>query len=87
MRALLSRTQMFVVAALFSLVACIDRGDPTDPGAHVGPTAAVAVVAVRLPVASLEVGHVATAVATAVDASGDEVTGASVQWSSSDTTI
>ncbi len=87
MRALLSRPQMFVVAALISLVACIDRGDPTDPGAHVGTTAAVAVVAVRLPVASLEVGHVATAVATAVDASGEEVSGASVEWASSDTTI
>jgi hypothetical protein len=87
MRALLSRAQMFAIAAVFSLLACVDRGDPTDPGTHVGPTSVVATVAVRLPVASLEVGHVATAEATAVDASGDEVSGAAVQWSSSDTSV
>jgi hypothetical protein len=87
MRALLSRPQMFVIAAVFSLLACVDRGDPTDPGTRVGSTSEVAAVAVQLPVASLEVGHVATAVATAVDASGEEVSGASVEWSSSDTSV
>ena len=87
MRALLSRPQMFVVAAIISLLACVDRGDPTDPGSHEQPTSAVVVVAVRLPVASLEVGHVATAEATAVDASGEAVSGASVEWSSSDTSV
>ena len=87
MRALFSRPQMFAIVAVISLLACVDRGGPTDPGAHVGTASAVAAVAVRLPVASLEVGHVATAVATAVDASGEEVSGASVEWSSSDTTV
>src|SRR3569833_3730167 len=87
MRALLSRPRMFVLATIISLLACVDRGDPTAPGGHVATQSGVASVAVRLDVASLEVRHAAPAVATPVDASGEEVSGASVQWSSSDTSI
>ena len=87
MRALLSRPQMFVVATIISLLACVDRGDPTAPGGHPGPPSSVASVAVRLDAPSVEVRHAATAVATAGDASGDAVSGASVSWASSDTNI
>ncbi len=89
MRAPLTGRLVLLVAVALSLVACVDRGDPTDPGAPNPPKtpSGVITVAVRLPVASLEVGKVASAVATPMNDAGQPVPSASVSWSTSDTSI
>ena len=80
---------MLIAAVVFSLIACVDRGDPTDPGAPGTPTSpsGVITVAVRLPVSSLEVGRTITAAATPMNDAGEAVPTAPVAWSSSDTSI
>ena len=88
MRAPATHRSMLITAIVFSLIACVDRGDPTDPGAPKTPTpSGVITVAVRLPVASLEVGKVAAAAATPMNDAGQAVPSAHVAWSSSDTSI
>jgi len=76
---------MVFAAVVFSLVACIERGDPTDPGSPKTPS--VITVAVRLPAPSLEVGTVITVSATAMNDAGQAVQTAPVSWASSDTSI
>ena len=76
---------MLFAAVVFSLVACVERGDPTDPGSPKTPT--VITVAVRLPAPSLEVGTAITASATAMNDAGQAVQTAPVSWASSDTSI
>lgn len=76
---------MFAVAVVFALFACVDRSDPTAPGTP--NTSDDVTVAVRLPVASLEVGHTVTAVAVAKTSSGQTVSVDSIEWSTSDTSI
>jgi uncharacterized protein YjdB len=80
-----ARTPLCVAIILCSL-ACVDRGDPTAPATS-RPSTIVAAVDVRLPAASLEVGHVVSASATATDNAGQVVPSSSVQWSSSDTSV
>ena len=77
---------MFVAAIAFSVFACVDRGDPTSPGDNSGPANGVT-IAVRIPVTSLEVGHVVTAAATATNASGQAESADTIEWSSSDTSV
>jgi trimeric autotransporter adhesin len=79
------------IAVVFSIVACIERSAPTQPGS-LSPsdspsTTDVNSVVVRLPVTSLEVGQVATAAASPLNAAGQPVESASIEWSSSDTAI
>ena len=88
MRATVSCRPMLIAAIAFGLFACVDRGDPTDPGAPKTPTpSGVITVAVRLPVTSLEVGKVVSAAATPMNDAGQAVPSAPVAWSSSDTSI
>jgi hypothetical protein len=75
-----------IAAVGFSLVACVDRSDPTSPGAPT-PTPSANVVAVKLPVTSLEVGSVVSAAATSMNSAGQAVTDAQIQWLSSDTSV
>jgi len=81
---------MVFIAVAFSLFACIDRSDPTAPGSPSAPSSPtsgdVVTVTVELPVASLEVGKQADAVAT-TKSDGQTVDTASIEWSSSDTSI
>ena len=76
---------MLFAAVVFSLVACVERGDPTDPGTPKTPN--ILTVAVRLPAPSLEVGTAITASATAMNDAGQPVQTAQVSWASSDTSI
>ena len=76
---------MLLAAIVASLVACVDRADPTDPGTSKTPS--VITVAVRLPASSLEVGTVLTASATAMGDGGQPIQTAAVAWSSSDTSV
>ncbi|MDQ2768758.1 MAG: Ig-like domain-containing protein, partial [Gemmatimonadota bacterium] len=85
MRAQFFPRPMLFIAVVFSLVACVDRGDPTDPGTPKTPN--VLTVAVRLPASSLEVGTVITASATAMGDAGQAIQTAPFAWSSSDTSI
>ncbi|MDQ2932426.1 MAG: Ig-like domain-containing protein, partial [Gemmatimonadota bacterium] len=89
MRAPTSDRLVFVAALALSLMACVDRGAPTDPGGTNTPKSpsGVITVAVRLPVTSLEVGKVIAAAATPMNQSGQAVPSAPVAWSSSDTSI
>ena len=92
MRAPVSNVRpMLFAAVLFSFVACVDRGDPTAPGASNPPsspaTGNVVSVDVKLPVKSLEVGHAANAAATAMNNAGQPVQSDTIEWSSSDTSI
>lgn len=80
---------MVFIAVAFSVLACIDRSDPTAPGspkAPSSPSSGDVTVAVELPVPSLEVGREVHAVATA-KSDGQVVDTASIEWSSSDTSI
>jgi uncharacterized protein YjdB len=85
MRAPAPSRPMLIFAVVCSLIACIERGDPTDPTTPKTPN--VITVAVRLPVTSLEVGHVVAAAATPLNSAGEAVPSAQVEWSSSDTTV
>jgi Bacterial surface proteins containing Ig-like domains len=76
---------MLVAAIAFSLFACIDRGDPTSPGAAGAPNDVS--IAVVLPSSSLEVGHAVTAAAVATTPDGKPVSTDSIEWSSSDTSV
>jgi len=90
MRAPILTGRLVIIAAVvFSLIACVDRGDPTDPGSGNTPKtpSGVITVAVRLPVSSLEVGRVMAAAATPMNDAGQAVPSAPVAWSSSDTSI
>ncbi len=76
---------VLVASIAFSLNACVDRGDPTDPST---PTSSsISAVAVKLPAPSLEVGMVENAVATPTSASGEAISGVTVKWLSSDNSI
>jgi|GEM_PF-4106414 len=85
MRAPASHRLLILASVVISLVACIERSDPTDPG--VPKTSSVRTVAVRLPVSSLEVGHVVIAAATLMNAAGQAISSAPIQWLSSDNSI
>ena len=88
MRAPVTGRLMLFAAVAFSLMACVDRGDPTDPGSPGTPApSGVITVAVRLPVTSLEVGKVISAAATPMNDAGQAVPSAPVAWSSSDTSV
>jgi hypothetical protein len=76
---------VLIAAIVFAPGACIDRSDPTDPGAVKTPSNFT--VAVQLPVASLEVGGIVSAVATLTDADGHTMPSAPVKWLSSDNSI
>lgn len=76
---------VLIAAIVFAPGACIDRSDPTDPGAVKTPSNFT--VAVQLPVASLEVGGIVSAVATQTDANGHAMPSAPVKWLSSDNSI
>ena len=82
---------MLFAAVLFSFVACVDRSDPTAPGASNTPSSPVsgnvASVDVKLPATSLEVGQAANAAATAMNRAGQPVQSDTIEWSSSDTSI
>jgi hypothetical protein len=75
-----------IAAVGLSLVACIDRSDPTSPVASVA-TPSANVVTVNLPVPSLEVGSVVSAAATSVNSAGHAIADPQVQWLSSDTSV
>ncbi|HEV7705798.1 MAG TPA: Ig-like domain-containing protein [Gemmatimonadaceae bacterium] len=85
MRAPLFNRPMLLAAVAVSLVACVERGDPTDPGTSKTPS--VITVAVRLPASSLEIGTVIAASATALGDGGKPIQTAPVAWSSSDTSV
>src|SRR5450432_748604 len=74
-----------LLAVVFALAACVDRGAPTDPSTPKSPS--VVTVSVRLPAPSLEVGTVITASATAMNDAGQAVQTAPVSWASSDTSV
>ena len=76
---------MFFAAIAFAVFACVDRGDPTSPGAADSPSDVT--VAVNLPVSSLEVGHAVTAAAVATNSAGKAESTDSIEWSSSDTSV
>ena len=82
---------MLFAAVLFSFVACVDRSDPTAPGASNTPsspvTGNVASVDVKLPSTSLEVGNAANAAATVMNSAGQPIQSDTIEWSSSDTSI
>lgn len=82
---------MLFAAVLFSFVACVDRSDPTAPGASNTPSSPVsgnvASVNVKLPATSLEVGQAANAAATAMNSAGQPIQSDTIEWSSSDTSI
>jgi uncharacterized protein YjdB len=85
MRALGYLRNMLLAVVAFSVFACIDRGDPTAPGAPATP--ADVTVAVQIPVSSAEVGDVIDAAATAMNQSGQPLPSDTIEWSSSDTSV
>jgi uncharacterized protein YjdB len=85
MRALGYLRNMLLAVVAFSVFACIDRGDPTAPGAPATP--ADVTVAVQMPVSSAEVGDVIDAAATAMNHSGQPMPSDTIEWSSSDTSV
>ena len=76
---------MFFAAIAFAVFACVDRGDPTSPGATGSPSDVT--IAVELPVSSLEVGHAVNAAAVATNNAGKAESTDSIEWSSSDTSV
>ncbi|MEO9117056.1 MAG: Ig-like domain-containing protein [Gemmatimonadaceae bacterium] len=79
------RYLLVVLAVEFSIAACIDRSDPTDPSARAAP--AIQSVSVTIPKSTLEVGMVVDALATSLNSSGEPVPGAKINWLSSDNSI
>jgi alpha-tubulin suppressor-like RCC1 family protein len=76
------------VAALLALaVACGSDSTTTDPGTKPPPTVNVASVDVAPQTVEVVVGHTAKLNATPRDASGSALTGRTVSWSSSNTSI